>query len=381
MIYRYSHILLIRLAGLIVWFSLSVPIFLQLESWNSLNFIGYLLAHLSFGLLFLAITLDIDKLRLGLRAWLSITLLIALVLFINHLTNSAIGVIYALIIAVLLPWFFNLRNCVLVWLTYNSLLAVQFRFIGDDGLGQMVQYVLFAVYLAASAFSFIISLIAFRQKNAKEEFRRLNTELRATQVLLEDSSRINERLRISRDLHDLIGHHLTALTMNLEAASHMTEGKPKDYVQKAHSIARLLLADVREVVSQFRQSESLDLSSAIAELLDDLPVLKVNKEIADDFMIEDPKMAQTILRCLQELITNCLKHAKAKTLTVKLERNNNEVLLFVKDDGIGLGNSKQGNGLLGLKERVKMLNGKVNFTDKQGAEISLTIPIHQTNTY
>lgn len=381
MLYRYSHIRLIRLAGLIVWFSLSVPVLLQLEHWDDLQFVGYFLAHLSFGMLFLAITHDIDKLRFALRAWLSIALLIALVIFINYLSNSAIGVIYALIVAVLLPWFFSLRICVLVWLVYNTLLALQFQFIGDDDLGQMVQYVLFAVYLAASAFSFIISLIAFRQKNAKEELRRLNTELRATQVLLEDSSRINERLRISRDLHDLIGHHLTALTMNLEAASHMTEGKPKDYVRKAHSIARLLLADVREVVSQFRSSEALDLGSAIAELLDDLPTLEVHKQIADDFMIEDSKMAQAILRCLQELITNCMKHARAKTLSVKLNRSEDEICLTVKDDGIGLGNSQPGNGLLGLTERVKMLNGEVSFADKQGAEISLKLPISQTNSY
>src|SRR5690606_24071496 len=133
-----------------------------------------------------------------------------------------------------------------------------------------------------------------------------------------DSSRINERLRISRELHDLVGHHLTALTLNLEAASHLTEGKPHTYVKKSQSIARLLLADVREVVGQFRQSGTLNVGQAIDQLLTDLPGLKVTKDIPKNLMVEDPRLAQTVLRCTQELITNTLKHAKARGLWVML---------------------------------------------------------------
>nr|WP_246172647.1 histidine kinase [Marinicella rhabdoformis] len=239
----------------------------------------------------------------------------------------------------------------------------------------MVQYVLFFVYLGASAFSFIISLVAFRQQNAKEELRLLNTELKATQVLLADSSRINERLRISRELHDLIGHHLTALTLNLEAASHMTEGKPQTYVKKAHSIARLLLSDVREVVGQFRQSGTLDLGQAVRELLAGLPRLKVSSEIPEEFLVEDPKLAQTILRCTQELITNTMKHAHASHLFVKLFRTDKQVVLEVKDNGVGLGSSHAGNGLTGIKERVKMLSGNVVMTSDDGVHVILTFPV------
>src|SRR5690606_41173238 len=141
-----------------------------------------------------------------------------------------------------------------------------------------------------------------------------------------DSSRINERLRISRELHDLVGHHLTALTLNLEAASHLTEGKPHTYVKKSQSIARLLLADVREVVGQFRQSGTLNLGQAINQLLNGLPGLKVSKDIPDDFLVEDPRLAQTILRCTQELITNTLKHARASRLWVKLEIDRKSVV-------------------------------------------------------
>ncbi len=373
MVYRYSHIKLIRLAGLIIWFSLSVPLFLHFEIFNS-PFIVYLSAHLGFGLVFWAITHNIGQISFKLKAWASVSLLAFVVILIDQVTNSAIGIVYALIISVLLPWFFSIKESLSILLAINILLALQFQFIGEISSNPLVHYMLFFVYLGASAFSFIISLVAFRQQNAKEELRMLNTELRATQVLLADSSRINERLRISRELHDLIGHHLTALTLNLEAASHMTEGKPQSYVKKAHSIARLLLSDVREVVGQFRQAGTLDLGQAVSELLAGLPSLKVRSEIPDEFLVEDPKCAQTILRCTQELITNTMKHAHASEIFVKLEKTNHAIILEVKDNGVGLKGFKAGNGLTGITERVKMLNGNVTFTSNGGTQTVLTFP-------
>ncbi|MCX7544651.1 sensor histidine kinase [Marinicella gelatinilytica] len=297
------------------------------------------------------------------------------VLVINHMTDSATGIFYALIISVLLPWLFPVAISLVVLAAYNLLIGIQFGYIGAELNNPTFQYVLFFVYLGVSVFSFIISLVAFKQQHDKEQLRLLNTELKATQVLLADSSRISERLRISRELHDLVGHHLTALTLNLEAASHLTEGKPQRYVKKSQSIARLLLADVREVVGQFRQSGTLNLGQAINELLSDLPGLKVNKDIPENLLVEDPRLAQTILRCTQELITNVLKHAKAHQLWVKLSSQEDQLLLTVKDDGRGLGNKEFGNGLTGIQERVAIMNGTFEISDQQGACVRLTFPI------
>jgi signal transduction histidine kinase len=263
----------------------------------------------------------------------------------------------------------------LILLVYNILIGIQFNYLGSEFVSKTSQYVLFFIYLGVSVFSFIISLVAYRQQNAKEELRMLNTELKATQVLLADSSRINERLRISRELHDLIGHHLTALTLNLEAASHMTEGKPQTYVKKAHSIARLLLSDVREVVGKFRQSGTLDLGLAVSELLEGLPGLKVNKNIPEEFLVEDPKLAQTILRCTQELITNAMKHSQASELTVSLSRADGSIVLVVEDDGVGLGKSVRGNGMTGMAERVKLLDGVYEVVSNKGLKSTLTFPV------
>lgn len=374
MVYRYSHIKLIRLAGLVIWLSLSILLFLQFESFNH-PFNIYLVSHLSFGLVFWFVTQKMGQLNFKLKAWLSVVLLVFLVLVIDHITDSATGVFYALIISVLLAWLFPVKQSLIILTIYNVLIGLQLSYLGSELENKTSQYVLFFVYLGVSIFSFIISLVAYRQQNAKEELRMLNTELKATQVLLADSSRINERLRISRELHDLIGHHLTALTLNLEAASHMTEGKPQSYVKKAHSIARLLLADVREVVGKFRQSGTLDLGLAVKELLEGLPGLKVTKNIPDDFLVEDPRLAQTLLRCAQELITNTMKHAQASELIVSLERTDDSIKLVVQDNGIGLGKSVLGNGMIGMTERVKLLHGQYEFESNKGLKSVLTFPV------
>lgn len=374
MVYRYSHIKLIRLAGLIIWLSLSILLFIEYESFTP-NFSAYLISHILFGLMFWFVTNNIGQMSFKLKAWLSIVILAILVLVINHVTDSAAGIFYALIISVLLAWLFPIQQSLLLLFVCNLLIGLQFSYIGSDIDNRAQNFVLFFIYLGFSVFSFIISLVAFKQQNAKEELRMLNTELKATQVLLADSSRINERLRISRELHDLIGHHLTALTLNLEAASHMTDGKPQSYVKKAHSIARLLLSDVREVVGSFRQSGTLDLGLAIRELLSGLPRLKVTQEIPDEFLVEDPKLAQTILRCAQELITNTMKHAQASHLKVKLERNKNTVVLMIQDNGVGLGQSQMGNGMTGMSERVKLLNGECDYVSQNGLKCTLTFPV------
>ncbi len=374
MAYRYTHIQLIRLAGLIIWLSLSVPLLLHFEVLSQ-PFVVYGLAHISFGLVFWLATLNFKNSRYNTSGWLAVILMVLFVLVINYITDSATGIFYALIISVLLPWLFPVGLSLIVLAVYNLLIGIQFGYIGAELNNPTFQYVLFFVYLGVSVFSFIISLTAYKQQHDKEQLRLLNTELKATQVLLADSSRINERLRISRELHDLVGHHLTALTLNLEAASHLTEGKPQKYVKKSQSIARLLLADVREVVGQFRQSGTLNLGQAIDELLTDLPGLKVMKDIPDDLLVEDPRLAQTILRCTQELITNTLKHAKAHGLWVKLCATDKELTLVVRDDGVGLGSREFGNGLKGIQERVAIMHGQFDISNEQGTQVRLSFPI------
>lgn len=91
------------------------------------------------------------------------------------------------------------------------------------------------------AFAMASSMLARSEETARERLAIANAELQAAQTLLAETSRAEERLRISRDLHDTLGHHLTALSLQLDVASRVSEGRGADHIRQAYAIARLLL--------------------------------------------------------------------------------------------------------------------------------------------
>ncbi len=168
------------------------------------------------------------------------------------------------------------------------------------------------LFLGISGFAFMIGNGRAAQHAARDELRKVNSELRATQALLADNTRIAERVRIARELHDLVGHHLTALTLNLEVATHLVDGKALEHVQQAHSLAKLLLADVREVVSEMRLDDKVDLAAALRTLVDGTPEPRIHLDLPSELALTDPLRAQVLLRCAQEMITNSVRHAQAR---------------------------------------------------------------------
>ena len=138
--------------------------------------------------------------------------------------------------------------------------------------------------------------VARRQSYARDELRKVNSELRATQALLAESTRIAERVRISRELHDLVGHHLTALSLNLEVASHLVSGKAVEHVAQAQTVAKLLLSDVREVVGAMRGGDSIDLTEALLRLSEGVPKPQIHLDIPELLTVDDPQRAQVVLR-------------------------------------------------------------------------------------
>lgn len=369
MIYRFSHILLIRLAGFIIWLILSIPLVITMfldENWLNSQSILWLFSHMSFGLGFIILTKHLGHAKLVKDEWILLFAMIAVIYIINWSTISITGIFYFLIITILLPWIMSVKQGVVILLIQYLLIGWQL-YSGRDALSentdmQIGTVIMLLLMFGISAFSYVLSLIACRQQHAKEELRKLNSELRATQILLAESSRINERLRISRELHDLIGHHLTALSLNLEVATHISEGKVQSHVKKAHGIARLLLSDVRDVVSSFRNKGNLNFAQAIIELTDGIPRLSIHIDIDKEYTIEDPKLAQTMLRCTQELITNCIKHAQADNLWLEFSKDGDNIVIVIKDDGIGHSMSfREGNGLTGIRERAKQFNGEVQM--------------------
>jgi len=237
------------------------------------------------------------------------------------------------------------------------------------------------LYVGFSVFTYTTSLIAKQQADSREEQRRLNSELRATRTLLTESSRIAERMRISRELHDLVGHHLTALSLNLEVASHLVSGTAQEHVRQAQTVAKLLLSDVREVVSQLREDDNIDLTAALTTLTEGVPGLAIHLDLPPRFAVDDPLRAQVLLRCAQEIITNTVRHAGARNLWLRCERTDaNELAIHARDDGRGSGAVTQGNGLTGMRERLAQVGGRLDITTARdkGFALDAWLPLEAT---
>jgi signal transduction histidine kinase len=276
---------------------------------------------------------------------------------------------------VVLPWLlpFWMGGLWLV-LQHLSLVAVFATFPEYDH-SITIGFVQASVYLGISVLVFTTSAIASQQAEEREMQRRLNSELRATRALLAESSRLAERMRIARDLHDVIGHHLTALSLNLEVASHLTNEAAEAHVRKAQSTARHLLSDVREAVSELRQDDAVDLTRALRTLTDGVPGLKIHVEMPPRFSVEDPRRAHVLLRCAQEIITNTVRHAGATQLSLSLSQGEGGLRLQAKDDGRGAEGATPGNGLRGMRERLSACGGRVDIITAPGQGFALDVRI------
>ena len=196
---------------------------------------------------------------------------------------------------------------------------------------------------------------------------RINAELRATQALLAESAAQAERMRISRELHDAWGHDLTALSLQLEYASHVSPELGRASAIEARDLAKSLLAKVRDVVGTLRRYEGHDIKPVLEALASDAPQLNVHLDIPDTLALQSAEAAQTLMRSAQEIITNTLRHAGARNLWLALRMEDGGVRLDSRDDGEGTDQLRLGHGLKGLIERFQQQGGQIAFESARGS--------------
>jgi len=200
----------------------------------------------------------------------------------------------------------------------------------------------------------------------------------ATRELLVRGGRAAERLRIARELHDVIGHHLSALSLNLEVAHLELQRGPADAersVEKAQALTRTMLAEVRDVVSRLRADESTDLAAALRALVAPIPSPRIHLNVPDDLPSVDGARALAVLRCAQECVTNAIRHASAQNLWIELEATAGGIGLRIRDDGKGAAPLSEGNGISGMRERIGALSGKLRLNPgPPGFEAEVWVP-------
>ena len=228
-------------------------------------------------------------------------------------------------------------------------------------------------------FAMTTAVLHARERASREELAAANRELHATRALLAETSRVEERLRISRDLHDSLGHHLTALSLRLDVASRLVDGAAGEHVQQAYALTRLLLSDVRDAVGQLREHGTVDVVNAIRALAAATQGLTVHVDAPAVLEIPDAARAHALLRSVQEIITNTTKHAGARNLWIHVEARNDGIALHARDDGRGAIAVREGHGLIGMRERFEEHLGHVEFETHEGRgfEVRGFIPIPQ----
>ncbi len=218
------------------------------------------------------------------------------------------------------------------------------------------------------------------ERKQRRELGFANMELRAAQELLMQTARQGERLRIARELHDTLGHHLTGLAVNLELAGRLAGAEARPVIERSHLLARLLLNDVRETVSTMRDGGgggAVEIGEILRAMAARLAGLQVWVEVPEGgYAVEAAEPAHVLVRCAQEAVTNAMKHSGGRNIWITVGVEEADHRLVVRDDGGGTAKVKAGNGLRGMRERVEAAGGvlEIETAVGRGFEVRVRLP-------
>lgn len=221
------------------------------------------------------------------------------------------------------------------------------------------------------ALAFGIGYLAARERRSRIRLAGLHADLLSTQHLMMDALRLSERASIARNLHDAIGHHLAALNLHLDLGLRQAGAAAPESLGIARGLAGELLREVRSVVSLDQQARCLDLRAALQVLVDAIPSPRVTLHYDEALAIGQPEHAHAILRCVQEGITNAIRHAGASRVEVHVCAQAGGVSVRIADDGAASTAIREGNGLRGMRERLHALRGTLDIHQHPGRGVDL----------
>jgi signal transduction histidine kinase len=289
------------------------------------------------------------------------------------LVQSGAGPILGVIAAAQLPFLFSIRSSVL--LVLGSLLIYYAVFALRWSTAQPLFSTL--LYGGFHFFALLIARLAHAAERQRDELAQVNAHLLATRSLLEAGTRDGERLRLSRELHDVAGHSLTALKLNLELALRLPEAERAARIVEARDLVDDLLDDIRAVVGQLRQHDGVDLAPALRALTERLPGPAIDLVLDPDLRVARVEQAEAVLRCVQEALTNALRHADSAQIRVSVRHDRDELQVEVCDDGRGRAVVRAGHGLTGMRERIEDAGGRLEFETApgQGFRVRAHLPL------
>lgn len=280
----------------------------------------------------------------------------------------------------------NLYKVFLVFILYYSIYCVSIASI--YGLNELPLFILILFFILIIVI--VYSVIYSRQVRTRIRMEYYLVELKLAHERVEELTLLNERQRMARDLHDTLAQGVAGLVMQLEALdAHLAKKnieKSRHIVHMSMEQARNTLRDARKSIDDLRASshEYEDFHRALIKMIDEFEKfssLRVSDKI--DQGIQMSNMAtEHCLFILSECLTNIVKHAYAQEVWVIVTSKENEMVMKIKDNGIGFDLEKSSKrsgsyGMLGLNERVRLLNGelKIESVPSKGTEVTVRVPI------
>ncbi len=235
---------------------------------------------------------------------------------------------------------------------------------------------------------FVLLLVSalLAEKESRKALTQANQRLRRYALLIENQATLQERNRIAREIHDSVGHSLTAQSIQLENVAMLlpdNRERATHHLQKARQLGKEALQHVRQSVATLRQHplQGKSLAAAIKQLLDEF---QRNTQIQIEIQIElastlTPETATALYRVVQEALTNISKHGHATQICLNLTEDNQYLSLRLDDNGCGFDPNENttGFGLQGMRERMEALGGQffLHSQPGQGCQIQAKIPL------
>ncbi len=254
------------------------------------------------------------------------------------------------------------------------------------------------VYTLLLVFMRVLAGHIDRDQRSRQEMKQLLVELEASHRQLQayadrvaELAAAAERNRLARDIHDTLGHHLTAINIQLEKAQAYRDRNPAEAdraIRDAKQAAQAALHDVRHSVAALRTTEErFSLAKSLADLVSrlDQDTLTVEYHTSGDETSYANPVLLTLYRAAQEGLTNVQKHARARHAVLDVHLGVEEARLSLRDDGDGFdthilsesaASPNHSFGLQGLRERLESVRGQMNIRSapQRGTELMVIVP-------
>lgn len=231
-------------------------------------------------------------------------------------------------------------------------------------------------FILISVIGVIILPFIIYNRNKREQ---LEHQLEDANEKISQLMVVEERQRIARDLHDTLGQKLSLIGFKSDLAAKLMDvnhQSSKSEIEDIHLTARTALNEVREIVSDMKGTK---LSDEIIRVREILKATHIEFSIAGDEELEHtPLLVENVLSmCLKEAVTNIVKHSHASLCHLSIRDSPNELVMKIRDNGIGIPADQKAykeSGLQGMKERLEFVNGSLSKESSNGMTLTIKVP-------